>query len=68
MGFAVHKQFVLVLLFCFLVTLNCIVSKKKRRHGQSTTSRLDSNFRHKPFLFGLLFSGEFMLKISGSNQ
>ncbi|EMM71783.1 hypothetical protein LEP1GSC043_0634 [Leptospira weilii str. Ecochallenge] len=30
MGFVTHKQFVLVLLFCFLVTFDCIASKKKK--------------------------------------
>ncbi|WP_078128272.1 hypothetical protein [Leptospira alexanderi] len=29
MGFVAHKQFVLVLLFCFLVIFDCIASKKK---------------------------------------
>ncbi|EKR89629.1 hypothetical protein LEP1GSC163_0040 [Leptospira santarosai str. CBC379] len=29
MGFAGHKRFVLILLFCSLVAFDCIVSKKK---------------------------------------
>lgn len=29
MGFAVHKQFVFILLFCIIILLNCVTSKKE---------------------------------------